>query len=96
MARKRKVKEPTLRERITQDVHKLLTCNVITPRQVYDLMLLGSRMYRQGVGIPEFHVVDAILEAFEKQNRHYLNPYQSAQLRDADAPELVDWESLDV
>ena len=98
MARKRnKVAEPTTEQRLALLVDAMLSAEHITPMQIYEVMLMGHRVYRQGVGIPERVVLDAILSAFKQHHRHYMNPYQIAQLRghsDLVGPTEMDWETL--
>jgi hypothetical protein len=97
MARKRKTKvvEPTREQRVTQIVNDILSAEAITPVQLYDLLLMGHRVYKQGVGIPECAVLDAILKAFAQHDRHYMNPYVMAQLRgEQNGPAETDFETL--
>ena len=82
MARKRKkVAEPTFSQKLTTTVDALLSAEHITPMQVYEIMLMGHRAYKQGVGVPESTVLEAIITAFKQHDRHYLNPYQFPTLR---------------
>ena len=92
--RKNKVVEPTREQRVTQIVNDILSADKITPGQLYDLLLMGHQVYKQGVGIPEQVVLDSILSAFVQHDRHYMNPYQLAQLRGVLVPTQTDWESL--
>lgn len=89
-----KVPEPTTEQRVTQKVSQLLSGETVTPQLVYDLMLLGSRCYRQGVGLPHKAVWQALLDGFAAHDRHYLNPYQMATLRGRSEVESSDFEHL--
>lgn len=89
-----KVPEPTTEQRVTQKVSQLLSGETITPQLVYDLMLLGSRCYRSGMGLPQSMVWQALLDGFAAHDRHYLNPYQMATLRGRSEVESSDFEHL--
>lgn len=89
-----KVHEPTTEQRVTQKVSQLLSGETVTPQLVYDLMLLGSRCYRQGVGLPHKAVWQALLDGFAAHDRHYLNPYQMAALRGRSEVDDCDFEHL--
>lgn len=89
-----KVPEPTTEQRVTQKVSQLLSGETITPQLVYDLMLLGSRCYRSGMGLPQNMVWQALLDGFAAHDRHYLNPYQMATLRGRSEVESSDFEHL--
>jgi hypothetical protein len=95
MARKRKrMPELTREQKLTELVNYMLTCDSITPMQVYDLVLMGSQVYKPGMGIPQCHVWEAILQAFRQNGRCYMNPYQVAVLAGRARPEDADFESL--
>jgi len=89
-----KVPEPTTEQSVTQKVSQLLSGETITPQLVYDLMLLGSRCYRSGMGLPQSMVWQALLDGFAAHDRHYLNPYQMATLRGRSEVESSDFEHL--
>ena len=61
---------------------------------VYDLLLMGHRVYKQGFGLPHEVVWKSILDAFRLYDRHYLSPGQMAVLHGRDKPELEDIEHL--
>ena len=92
--RKTKVAEPTREERVTQIVYDILSAEKITPGQLYDLLLMGHKVYKQGVGIPECAVLDAILKAFVQHGRIYMNPHTMARLRGLDYALDADFETL--
>lgn len=95
MARKRnRTPELTREQKLTVMVDEILKSEHITPMQVYDLMLMGYQVYRQGVGIPQSHVWEAILQGFSQNGREYLNPWKMALLSGRDTPESADFNSL--
>ena len=95
MSRRRKrARPPTVEEQIRARVSDLLTVSNITPMLVYDLLLLGHRMYRSGMGIPTEQVWRAIAGAFADCDRYYLTPGQTAQLFDQELLKPKDLEYL--
>jgi hypothetical protein len=95
MARKRKqMPEPTREQKLTELVNQVLTCDQITPMQMYNLILMGSQVYKPGMGIPQSHVWEAILQAFRQNGRCYMNPYQVAVMSGRAHPEESDYHSL--
>lgn len=96
MARKRKKAPPPTREEVlTERVRRILSAEVITPGMVYDILLSGHSVYKQGVGIPQCHVLAAILKAFEEKDRRYLTPWQVAALNGRDRVIPEDYKHLE-
>jgi hypothetical protein len=81
---------------LSKRVAAILDAEQITPAMIYDLLLSGNQIYRQGVGSPHSAVWDAVLKPFGERQRHYLNPYQVATLRDHEYPQDTDFEHLEV
>ena len=50
MDRKKKIKPPTIEERIVLDVSTLLDAKIITPAMIYAIILDGYRAYKSGNG----------------------------------------------
>lgn len=94
MAAKRSAKPPTTEELLTKCVAEILDAERITPAQIYDLLLCGYRVYKQGMGLPPVAVWDAVLAPFRERGRPYLNPYQMAALADRREPEPDDFLHL--
>ena len=94
MSKRRKGPEPTTEQRVTQKVSQLLSGETVTPQLVYDLLLLGSRCYRSGMGLPHIAVWQAILDGFAAHDRPYLNPSQMASLRGRTVVDGIDFEHL--
>ena len=60
----RAARPPSTEERLLEEVSKLLGAETITPMMVYDLLLMGHRIYKQGFGLPHEVVWKSILDAF--------------------------------
>jgi hypothetical protein len=75
-------------------VSKLLGAETITPMMVYDILLMGHRVYRHGFGLPHDVVWKSIVNGFRDHNRHYLTPGQMAALHGRDNPEDPDFAEL--
>lgn len=85
MARKRKTPRPMGREeQLRYQVNRMLAAPVITPMMISDLLILGSRIYSQGVGLPQHTVWTHILEGFADHGRYYLSPDQQAVMQGSD------------
>lgn len=85
MARKHKTFRPMSREeQLRHQVYSILSAPVITPRMISDLLILGSRIYRQGVGLDPDTVWTSILEGFADHGRYYLSPDQQAVMQGSD------------
>lgn len=79
MARKRnRPKEKTRQEILFDRVDKLLASEKITPAMVYDILLSGHSVYKQGLGLWHGDVWQAIIDAFNKHGSDYVNPYTAA------------------
>ena len=97
MGRRRKRKgerPPSTEELLTDRVCQLLAAETITPMQVYDLLLMGHRVYKKGLGLPHEAVWRGILTAFRDHERYYLSPGQMAMLHGREAPEPEDFAHL--
>lgn len=95
MARKRnKTPELTREQKLTVMVDQILKSEHITPMQIYDLILMGHQVYKPGMGIPQAHVWESILQGFKQNGRMYLNPYTMAVLVGRDSPEDSDFDEL--
>ena len=92
--KKNKVKEITREELLSNHVAALLAAKQITPSMIYDLVLDGCKVYKQGVGLPEKVVLQAIIDQFVKRGQTYMNPYTLATLKDKNFPESDDFEPL--
>lgn len=79
---------------MSKQVAEILDAELITPAMIYELLLSGNRVYRQGVGLPQSAVWDAVLKPFRKRDRHYLNPFQIAALREREYPMYDDYDHL--
>jgi len=90
----KKVREPTVEEQIRARVGDLLVTDNITPMLVYNLLLIGHRIYKQGIGIPTEHVWRSITGAFADNGRHYLTPGQIAALWDKEVLDDSDFDQL--
>jgi hypothetical protein len=85
MARKRKTARPPSREgQLRYQVQLMLAAPVITPMMISDLLILGARIYSQGIGLPQHTVWNSILEGFADHGRYYLSPDQQAALQGSD------------
>ena len=85
MSRKRKTLRPISREeQLRGQVHRMLAAPVITPMMVSDLLILGSRIYSQGMGLPQHTVWNQILAGFADHGRYYLSPDQQAVMQGSD------------
>lgn len=99
MGRRRKnraARPPSTEELVAEKVTQLLGAETITPMMVYDLLLMGHRCYRQGVGLPHEMVWKSILDGFRDHNRYYFTPGQMALLHGREEPNQEDFESLKV
>lgn len=97
MSKRRKNPPPSTKELLYQQVTGLLVEPTVTPMQVYNLLVMGHRVYKQGMGLPLREAVwKSILDAFRDQGRYYLSPGQLAQLRDEPNPTDDDWATLSV
>jgi hypothetical protein len=97
MGRRRKnraSRPPSTEELLTERVSQLLGAGSITPMMVYDILLMGHRVYKQGVGLPHEAVWKSILDAFRDHDRHYLTPGQTATLYGKKELEIKDMEYL--
>lgn len=82
MARKRKTARPPSREEQLRDqVHRMLAAPTVTPMMISDLLILGSRIYSQGIGLPQHTVWNHILAGFADHGRYYLSPDQQAAMQ---------------
>jgi hypothetical protein len=90
----RAVRPSSTEELLTEHVSKLLGAGSITPMMVYDLLLMGHRVYRQGFGLPHEIVWKSILDAFMDHDRYYLTPGQIAILHGRTKPATEDMAEL--
>lgn len=79
---------------MTEHVTKLLGASNITPMMVYDILLMGHRCYKSGMGLPHEAVWRAILNGFRDHERYYLTPGQMALLHGREEPATQDFEQL--
>ena len=84
--------DTTVEEEIRSKITELLNTETITPMLVYEVLLVGHRMFKQGVGIPVDHVWTSILSAFADGDRHYPTPGQTSVLF---GKEMLEPEDLD-
>lgn len=84
MGRKRKPKPqpPSREDKLSMQVAAILDAEKVTPLMLYELLLSGYLVYKQGVGLSHNQVWDAILRPFADRGRTYLSPYQMAALRE--------------
>lgn len=82
MGRRRKPKPLVLSrtELVELQVDQLLKAETITPKMVFDLLTLGSQLYKSGLGIPAYHVWEAVISGFKQNGREYLTPAQMSTL----------------
>ena len=92
---KSRVKALTREEKIVQQTTRMLTASTITPAMVFDMLTLGSEVYRSGLGLPWEHVIEHVLKAFRQQGREYLHPCQMAALKNRHDCEEDDWHHLE-
>lgn len=82
MARKRKTARPPSREeQLRHQVQLMLAAPTITPMMISDLLILGSRIYSQGIGLPQHTVWNHILAGFADHGRYYLSPDQQTAMQ---------------
>ena len=94
--RKRQAERPpSTEELLTEQVSKLLAAKTITPMQVYELLLMGHKCYRSGMGLQGGTVWEGILDAFRDHERYYLSPGQMAVLHGRARPDPEDHEHLE-
>jgi hypothetical protein len=90
----RAARPPSTEELLTEKVSQFLGAQNITPMMVYDLLLMGHRCYRQGLGLPHETVWKSILDGFRDHDRYYLTPGQNAALHGRDQPTEGDYAEL--
>jgi len=89
MARKRKTARPPSREgQLRYQVQLMLAAPAITPMMISNLLIMGARIYAQGMGLPQHVVWNAILAGFADHGRYYLTPEQQAALVGSDNPQF--------
>lgn len=99
MARKHKTPQPTREEQVTSQVTLLVekwlsSENITPPNMVFDMLMMGYRCWRPGMGLPHENVWQAIAEGFENQHRPYLTPRKIALLRGKTQWDPSDFEHL--
>ncbi len=94
IAKRKKVRLPTIEEQILLDVSTLLDAKTITPAMIYAIMLDGHRAYKSGIGMSQFGIWEVILKSFSERDRHYINPFKLSALKDKEFPDEEDYEHL--
>lgn len=97
MGRKRRNREarpPSTEEQLTEKVTQLLGTETITPMMVYDLLLMGYKCYRSGMGVSQEVIWKSILNGFKDHERYYLTPGQHAALHGREQLEDEDYAEL--
>jgi hypothetical protein len=92
----RKRKPPGIKELLTEKVSDFLAAGNITPMMVYDILLTGHRVYRQGTGLPHEEIWRAIINGFSDHERYYLTPGQHAALYGREIPTEEDFAELSI
>jgi hypothetical protein len=90
----RAARPPSTEELLTEKVNEFLGAGIITPMMVYDILLMGNRVYKSGVGLPHEVVWKGILDGFRDHDRHYLTPGQMAALHGRENPDESDFNDL--
>lgn len=75
-------REAQLRDQVSQ----ILAAPQITPMMISNLLMMGARIYKDGMGLPQHAVWNAILAGFADHDRYYLTPEQQAALQGSDNP----------
>ena len=89
MARKRKhARPPTREEQLRDQVSHMLAAPAITPMMISNLLIMGARIYAQGMGLPQHVVWNHILAGFADHGRYYLTPEQQAVLVGSENPQF--------
>jgi hypothetical protein len=86
---------PSTQQLLTERVGQLLAAQEITPMMVFDMLLMGHRVYSWNGNMTTEGVWKSILDAFRDHERYYLTPEQMANLNGREKPLPQDHEHLE-